>query len=53
MPRQLSYDILNVFCLSSDQPFTGNPLAVVYDSDGLSTAQLQTIAAREASVVSF
>lgn len=35
------YEIVDVF---TDRPFTGNPLAVVFDADGLATAQLQAIA---------
>ncbi len=37
----LSYEVVDVF---TDQPFAGNPLAVVLDAEGLSTAQLQAIA---------
>lgn len=39
---RLSYELVDVF---TSQPFSGNPLAVVLDADGLSTAQLQAIAA--------
>ena len=38
---QLDYHILDVF---TDQPFTGNPLAVVLGADGLDDWQMQTIA---------
>ncbi|MDX5359192.1 MAG: PhzF family phenazine biosynthesis protein [Rhodobacterales bacterium] len=38
---QLDYHILDVF---TDQPFTGNPLAVVLGADGLEDWQMQTIA---------
>ncbi|ORE93147.1 Phenazine biosynthesis PhzC/PhzF-like protein [Stappia sp. 22II-S9-Z10] len=34
------YDILDVF---TDTPLTGNPLAVVYEADGLSTERMQAI----------
>lgn len=37
----LEFRTLDVF---TTQPFTGNPLAVVLGADGLSTAQMQTIA---------
>ena len=37
----LPFYTLDVF---TDQPFAGNPLAVVLEADGLSTAQMQTIA---------
>lgn len=37
----LEYHVVDVF---TDRPFAGNPLAVVLDSDGLSTGQLQVIA---------
>ncbi len=37
----LGYEIVDVF---TDLPFTGNPLAVVLDGDGLSTAQMQALA---------
>jgi trans-2,3-dihydro-3-hydroxyanthranilate isomerase len=37
----LTYHILDVF---TDRPFGGNPLAVVLDSDRLSSADMQTIA---------
>jgi trans-2,3-dihydro-3-hydroxyanthranilate isomerase len=36
----LPYEIVDVF---TDRPFTGNPLAVVFDADGLSTEQLLTL----------
>lgn len=42
MPR-LAYRVLNVFALP-DQPFSGNPLAVVLDDVGLETAHMQAIA---------
>lgn len=35
------YEVVDVF---TDQPYTGNPLAVVFDADGLATGQLQAIA---------
>ncbi|MCW2605926.1 MAG: phenazine biosynthesis protein PhzF family, partial [Frankiales bacterium] len=37
----LAYQVVDVF---TDTAFTGNPLAVVLDTDGLSTAQLQALA---------
>lgn len=37
----LEFHTLDVF---TDKPFSGNPLAVVLGADGLSTAQMQTIA---------
>lgn len=37
----LRYQILDVF---TPQAFAGNPLAVVFDADALSDAQMQTIA---------
>ncbi|TRW94827.1 PhzF family phenazine biosynthesis protein [Paracoccus sp. M683] len=37
----LDFHIYDVF---TDRPFTGNPLAIVTGADGLSTAQMQTIA---------
>lgn len=37
-----NYAIYDVF---TDTPLTGNPLAVVFDGDGLSTGQMQNIAA--------
>jgi trans-2,3-dihydro-3-hydroxyanthranilate isomerase len=37
----LPYEVVDVF---TDRPFTGNPLAVVFDADRLATAQLQAIA---------
>jgi hypothetical protein len=37
----LPFHIYDVF---TSTPFTGNPLAIVEDADGLSTAQMQTIA---------
>jgi len=41
MREMLSFHTLDVF---TDSPFAGNPLAVVLDADGLSTAQMQRIA---------
>ncbi|KAL7412065.1 hypothetical protein BDY24DRAFT_118973 [Mrakia frigida] len=40
----LSYDLLDVFTLDPCKPFTGNPLAVVYGTEGLAQDQLQKIA---------
>ena len=37
----MPYEVVDVF---TDRPFTGNPLAVVFDADRLRTAQLQAIA---------
>lgn len=37
----LDYEIWDVF---TDRPFAGNPLAVVFGADGLSTAQMQALA---------
>ena len=37
----LAYEIVDVFTAT---PFTGNPLAVVFDADGLSGAQMQSLA---------
>ena len=37
----LAYEVVDVF---TDTAFTGNPLAVVLDTDGMSTAQLQALA---------
>jgi trans-2,3-dihydro-3-hydroxyanthranilate isomerase len=37
----LPYEIVDVF---TDRPFTGNPLAVVYQADGLGTDQMQALA---------
>lgn len=42
MPKQLNFTTVDVF--TTDR-FKGNPLAVVLDADGLSTAQMQAIAA--------
>ncbi|HET6211920.1 MAG TPA: PhzF family phenazine biosynthesis protein [Micromonosporaceae bacterium] len=39
--ERLSYEVVDVF---TDQPFTGNPLAVVFGAAGLGTAQLQALA---------
>src|SRR5690242_15486407 len=39
--RSLPYEIVDVF---TDRPYTGNPLAVVFDADGLATAAMQAIA---------
>jgi len=38
---ELDYEIVDVF---APGPFAGNPLAVVFDADGLSTAQCQALA---------
>jgi trans-2,3-dihydro-3-hydroxyanthranilate isomerase len=38
---KLAYEIVDVF---TDRPFTGNPLAVVFDADALATEQLQSLA---------
>jgi trans-2,3-dihydro-3-hydroxyanthranilate isomerase len=38
---RLGYDVVDVF---TDRPFAGNPLAVVYDADHLTTSQLHAIA---------
>lgn len=38
---RLPYEVVDVF---TDRPFTGNPLAVVFDADRLATGQLQAIA---------
>jgi trans-2,3-dihydro-3-hydroxyanthranilate isomerase len=40
---QLSYRILNVFTVGDD-PFSGNPLCVFEDAQGLSTKQMQNLA---------
>ncbi len=40
-PTRLSYDVVDVF---TDQPYAGNPLAVVQGADGLHKPQLQAIA---------
>lgn len=37
----LPYEVVDVF---TDQPFTGNPLAVVFDADQLASEQLQAVA---------
>jgi trans-2,3-dihydro-3-hydroxyanthranilate isomerase len=37
----LPFHVYDVFTAT---PFTGNPLAIVEDADGLTTAQMQTIA---------
>ena len=39
-PPRLEYDVVDVF---TDRAFAGNPLAVVYGADGLTTEQLQAI----------
>lgn len=39
--QSLRYEIVDVF---TDRPFAGNPLAVVFGADGLTTAQLQALA---------
>ncbi len=41
MAVSLSYDIVDVF---TDEPYGGNPLAVVHGADDLSTEQLQALA---------
>lgn len=41
MSRQLPFHTMDVF---TTQPFGGNPLAIVEDADGLTTAQMQIIA---------
>jgi predicted PhzF superfamily epimerase YddE/YHI9 len=43
-PRRLKFTWLDVFCLPGSQPFTGNQLAVVHESEGLEQWQMQTIA---------
>ena len=40
-PASLDYEIVDVF---APGPFAGNPLAVVFDADGLSTQQCQALA---------
>ncbi|MGN9774487.1 PhzF family phenazine biosynthesis protein [Micromonospora sp. H33] len=37
----LAYEIVDVF---TDRPFAGNPLAVVFNADGLATEQMQALA---------
>jgi trans-2,3-dihydro-3-hydroxyanthranilate isomerase len=37
----VAYEIVDVF---TDRPFAGNPLAVVYDAEGLATDQMHTLA---------
>jgi trans-2,3-dihydro-3-hydroxyanthranilate isomerase len=39
--QSLAYEIVDVF---TDRPFTGNPLAVVFDGESLSTEQMQALA---------
>jgi trans-2,3-dihydro-3-hydroxyanthranilate isomerase len=39
--RSLPYEIVDVF---TDRPFTGNPLAVVFDGDDLAGSQMQALA---------
>jgi trans-2,3-dihydro-3-hydroxyanthranilate isomerase len=39
--HSLPYEIVDVF---TDRPYTGNPLAVVFDADGLATEAMQAIA---------
>src|SRR4051812_43135092 len=39
--RSLPYEVVDVF---TDRPFTGNPLAVVFDADDLSRDQMQALA---------
>lgn len=41
LPYELPYEVVDVF---TETAYTGNPLAVVLDADGLSTGQLQAIA---------
>ncbi|MEP7017505.1 MAG: PhzF family phenazine biosynthesis protein [Actinomycetota bacterium] len=43
MSTKLSYRILNVFTVGDD-PFSGNPLCVFEDAQGLSTEQMQNLA---------
>ena len=43
MSTRLSYRILNVFTIGDD-PFSGNPLCVFEDAQGLSTEQMQNLA---------
>ncbi len=38
---RLRYEVVDVF---TDRPFTGNPLAVVFDADGLAGDQMQAVA---------
>lgn len=38
---RLPYEVVDVF---TDRPFAGNPLAVVFDADGLDAGQLQAVA---------
>jgi predicted PhzF superfamily epimerase YddE/YHI9 len=45
-PDRLNYDIIDVFTLASNEPFTGNALAVVYGAEQLTTKQMQTITNR-------
>lgn len=40
-PESLDYEIVDVF---APRPFAGNPLAVVYDADALTTEQCQALA---------
>ncbi len=42
MPKRLNFTTVDVF---TAEQFNGNPLAVVRDAEGLSTAQMQAIAA--------
>jgi trans-2,3-dihydro-3-hydroxyanthranilate isomerase len=39
--RSVPYEVVDVF---TDRPFTGNPLAVVFDADGLGSDQMQALA---------
>jgi trans-2,3-dihydro-3-hydroxyanthranilate isomerase len=39
--RSLPYEIVDVF---TDRPYAGNPLAVVFEADGLDSARMQAIA---------
>ncbi|MCW2665927.1 MAG: phenazine biosynthesis protein PhzF family, partial [Frankiales bacterium] len=41
VPPSLSYEVVDVF---TDRAFTGNPLAVVLDTDGMPTTALQSLA---------
>jgi trans-2,3-dihydro-3-hydroxyanthranilate isomerase len=41
LPKTLRFSTCDVF---TQTPFSGNPLAIVEDADGLTTAQMQTIA---------
>jgi trans-2,3-dihydro-3-hydroxyanthranilate isomerase len=41
VPDRLSYQVVDVF---APRPYAGNPLAVVFDADGLTTEQCQALA---------